>query len=165
MKRFNPGTLGVLLAICCTTGAAWEEEIGPKIQHQVRNKNVPGGPTKSPDGKFRVKVDGSSVHLHDEKTGKRVSVLHHPDHPQRRGKMEVSHWAFSPDSKLIAVGVGDIKHRDPSDTVGYVYIWEVAQGKFVKGYGHKSASIGWVTELKFQDNNTLLIYSRELSGK
>jgi hypothetical protein len=42
---------------------------------------------------------------------------------------------------LIAVGVGDMGRPDPTDTVGYAYVWEVAKGTFVKGYGHRRAEI------------------------
>src|SRR5262245_10168254 len=122
----------------------------------------PSGPAKSPNGKLSVQVDGLSLQLYDRMTGKQVRVLRHPDRP-RKGVMVVSHWAFSPDGKLIAVGVGDGKSKgDPVDTAGYVHVWEVATGKLVASSGR---DIGRVTGLKFLDDNTLQVYSYDVSGK
>ena len=133
-----------------------------KFRHKIKGYHgAPSGPEKSPDGELIVRVEGLSVLLYDRKTGKQVCTLRHPDRP-RKGLMEVSHWAFSPDGKLLAVGVGDEKYKGTDDTAGGVYVWKVATGKLVKTYDR---DIGRVTELKFLDNSTLLIYSFDISGK
>jgi WD40 repeat protein len=135
-----------------------------KLEFQYTIKGYHGGssgPCTSPNGKLRVRVEGLTLRLYDRRTGKQVGVFRHADCP-RKGQMVISHWAFSPDGQLIALGVGDEKYKGTDDTAGDVEVWQVDTGKLVAS---SDKDIGRVTELAFVDNHTLRVYSYDISGK
>lgn len=154
----------ILLLVVAAGGAEPEPVAKADVvfKHKVLGDHgAAGGPAKSPDGKFAVKADGMALRLLGATTGKEVRALTQPDRP-RKGLMGITHWAFSPNGKLIAVGLGDVKGRSREDTAGLVCVWDVATGSLLctsKRY------IGRVTGLKFLDNKTVMVWNLDISGK
>jgi hypothetical protein len=136
----------------------------PTIKFKVVSKGThKPGPEKSPDGKLRVEVDGVKLQLIDVGTGKpKGEALTHPERP-RKG-MAIGTWAFSPDGKLLAVGLGDYKNARPDDSAGGYAIWDVASGELVKPQG-RGKDIGWVISMRFREKNTLEVNHLDISGK
>lgn len=154
-----------LVAATCLKPARADDDVEPrptvKFRHEIKGYHGSNdSPPKSPDGNVSVRIDGLTVRLHDARKDRQVA-LRHPDRP-RKGLMAVSRWAFSPDGRMIAVAIGDEKHRGTDDTAGSVRVWEVSTGRLVKAY---DKDIGRVTGLKFLDNRTVQIYGFDISGK
>jgi hypothetical protein len=110
-----------------------------------------------------LNVDGLVARVYSVDTGKPVGPpLRHKDRP-REVYMVISQWDFSPDGKLVAIGLGDEKYKGLDDTAGYIRVWEVATGKEVKL--SKYCDIGRVTGLHFRDNRRLKVHCLGISGK
>lgn len=141
-----------------STSSAWSGQFGPdgrrlgiELTNRVLVFNLDGHheplviplavgeppelePAFSPDGtKLAVAVEPSSVRLWDPSTGQPLSpVLSHPS--------QLRSMAFSPDSRLLVVGCGNLGHFGTGRLwPGEARVWDTATGRLLKVLPHPAA--------------------------
>ena len=78
-------------------------------------------------------------------------------------------WAFSPDDKWLASGVGYVDGKHQAN-YGAIYLWDVATGELIKGFSHDDSNkwFGCVRGLAFSEDGRQLWYhadKRQIDGK
>jgi hypothetical protein len=117
---------------------------------------------RSPDGRLALRVAWlrpTTARLWDREAGKWVGerLLHEPE----EGWMatEITCWAFSPDSSLVATGSGFAKKTfDGPISTGQIKVWDTATGKLV---AECKDPLGYVEALAFSKDGKTVLYKAQ----